>query len=121
MDSLTDLAKKILSGAKTNILDDLDLMSNPKRKKEYSQKNMEMAMQLVTAGMTSSPTRLVTGPHPVYKGISSMVPHVVDVYDSAGNFVKTTPVYSSFQKALDIAKNYLDIPVGGRAFPRAVR
>ena len=68
--------------------------------------------------VTSKTMKMVTGPHSAYKGESSMIPHVVDIFDKVGKKVKTTKVYSSFKKALDVAKNYIDIPDGGKAFPR---
>ena len=59
---------------------------------------------------------LATGIHPSYKGSSSMLPTSLDIYDEAGKFVRSTKQYSSLKKAMDIAKNYVELPQGVRRF-----
>lgn len=127
-----NLTSAINSYQKGNMLDKANaellqnLIYNPETKQVFPQSPLhekdpeKLAMNLIV-GMTEPTTnkRALFGPPSAYKGEESVIePIVLDVFDKMGNKIKTTQAYSSMRKAIDIAKNYLDLPDGGKIFPR---
>ncbi len=74
---------------------------------------------MIATPMIMGATKLFTGPD--RQAESDMIPHVIDIYDKAGKLVKTTQAYNSLREAVNVARNFLPIPEGGRAFPRRIR
>lgn len=125
------LVQMIMSGGKTfarNVRRDLN--ASPQERTQIRDDAIRDIMQdpMAIAGLTGpvggaskilqAQKNLATGIHPSYKGSSSMLPTSLDIYDEAGKFVRSTKQYPSLKKAMDIAKNYVELPSGGRAFPK---
>lgn len=127
------LVQMIMSGGKTfaqNVRRDIDASQDPHKARQMQDQAIQDIMNdpMAIAGLTGpvggaskllqAQKNLATGEHSMYKGASNMLPTSLNVYDEAGNFVKNTKQYSSLKKAMDIAKNYVELPSGGRAFPQ---
>lgn len=130
MDTVKNLAKDIGTALSSTFLYD------PKTKRPFPSSPLyadnfnstDPNSMMMIAGMTGpvggaskiiqAQKNVLTGPHSVYKGVSGMAPTQLEVYDSAGNLVRNTKKYSSLKKALDVARNHIELPEGGRAFPQ---